>query len=211
MLGSLGEDFHVINSSANLFKCDTTVGAPFNVTSLEQVINHLDVIVQDAAKIKTAQKIQLKIGHKHEILVVPLDLIGKVEADLAIIIQDTVGLLGVLHDPLMLKKLRGSWPFQRVRIHATDKEVLLVLIENLLVLRGIHNRFSVELLSLTGTFAVHWQAGRSQDESQHSNAPYVDCCGQLGFPFRIVRRVSYLRSHNWVQPFRWLVENRVDL
>lgn len=116
------------------------------VASVEKIIDHLDVVIEDTAVIKCFQKIQLKLAHEHKIVVVPFDLVCEVEADLAVVLHLAFDLQIVFDDPFVLEKRLGGWPFSWIYLHALDQEVALVFIKESRVLWAVNDCFDIKRL-----------------------------------------------------------------
>ena len=103
--GLPGEDAHVVYGALNLVEGDASIGASLDIACVEKIVNHVDLISENLSVIKCAQKIELKFTHEHDILIVPLDLVSEIKADLFGIFHLAFDLKLILDDPLVCEQL----------------------------------------------------------------------------------------------------------
>jgi len=145
VVSPLREDTHVVDCLAHFIEGDAPVRPTLDIKRAKIVVNLLQTLIDDTILVKCAQNVTFVLAHRHDALVVALDLAGEVVAHFPRLRELPLPFLLVLDDPRVRKELFGGGTFLRVVLKAPDEEVTLVIIENALILHAVHNALGVKV------------------------------------------------------------------
>ena len=96
----LGKDPHVVDSFDHLFKRDSPIGTALNVECAKIVLSLINALIDDFIAVKGAKNIGLELVHRQDALVVALDCLGEVEANLTCLGKLALPFCFILDDPV---------------------------------------------------------------------------------------------------------------